>query len=222
MNEEPQRKKYGWLRILLSAMQIVFLVYIVWPKGDKDDATSLRQECMSADVQAYGEIVIDAYRSTGKTNTALVEGRAQLIDERRYQIYEIDQTSAEIRLTDGFHPVWSPDGKQIAYVSGNEPAGPDIFVMNADGSCQRTLSSSMARTSILPGRRTAAGSLSFHKELSSKSWLSMPTARMFDGCLSIPTTSCSLLGHLLTIRYSSSRCATVTASSISTTLKSQR
>ena len=54
----------------------------------------------------------------------------------------------------GSHPVWSPDGHQIAFVRGY-----DIWVMNADGSEQRRLTSGAARDltpSWSPDGRTIA------------------------------------------------------------------
>jgi len=43
--------------------------------------------------------------------------------------------SGSTRLAAGLDPSWSPDGKQIAFTSWNEPQG--IYVMNADGSSLR-------------------------------------------------------------------------------------
>ena len=38
-----------------------------------------------------------------------------------------------------YDPVWSPDGRQIAFVSGTRGQGPRVHVMNADGSERRRL-----------------------------------------------------------------------------------
>src|SRR4051812_23993520 len=41
----------------------------------------------------------------------------------------------------GISPAWSPNGKAIAFVVGAEGALPDLWVMNADGSGARRLTS---------------------------------------------------------------------------------
>ena len=48
--------------------------------------------------------------------------------------------STKILVKDEEEPVWSPDGKRIAFLLGNENAG-DIYIANADGANYRTLSS---------------------------------------------------------------------------------
>ena len=55
--------------------------------------------------------------------------------------------SRQLRLTtneaDDLTPVWSPDGKQIAFVSYLYGAG-EIFVMESDGNTQRRLTNNDA------------------------------------------------------------------------------
>ena len=56
-----------------------------------------------------------------------------------YQIYVMNADGSEAtRLTDAsrpdWHPSWSPDGRQIAFDSGDEHGKLDIYVKNADGS----------------------------------------------------------------------------------------
>ena len=56
-----------------------------------------------------------------------------------YQIYVMNADGSEAtRLTDAsrpdWHPSWSPDGRQIAFDSGDEYGKLDIYVKNADGS----------------------------------------------------------------------------------------
>src|SRR5690606_17443574 len=60
-------------------------------------------------------------------------------------IYVIDARSGRVlrRLTNSPYidtsPEWSPTGKEIVFISDRE-GGPQIFVMNADGSNQRRVS----------------------------------------------------------------------------------
>ena len=53
------------------------------------------------------------------------------------------------------NPVWSPDGRRIAFESNEQ-----VSVMNADGSGQRRLTRTGGATSLLPGRPTGRGSRS--------------------------------------------------------------
>ena len=46
-------------------------------------------------------------------------------------------------------PIWSPDGKQIAFVSSRD-GNPEIYLMNADGSNQTRLTDHPARD-VYPG-----------------------------------------------------------------------
>ena len=51
------------------------------------------------------------------------------------------------RLTqDGRGPAWSPDGKMIAF-NREDATGPELYVMNADGSGKRSL----MRSDRMPG-----------------------------------------------------------------------
>ena len=53
-----------------------------------------------------------------------------------------------------YWPVWSPDGKRIAFTS-NRDGHYEIYLMNADGSEQRNLTRNKKHRSIpQPGRRT--------------------------------------------------------------------
>jgi Tol biopolymer transport system component len=87
-------------------------------------------------------------------STTPVDSGQQLVVGAGYHLYAIDLAGSNLtRLTDGAHPTWSPDGKQIAYTKylkepveevPDTPASaipaprsrevPYIFVMNADGS----------------------------------------------------------------------------------------
>jgi TolB protein len=60
-------------------------------------------------------------------------------------IYRVDvATGAAVQLTRGGNnagPSYSPDGRYIAFNSSRNNAQADLFVMNADGSSQRQLTS---------------------------------------------------------------------------------
>jgi len=81
------------------------------------------------------------------TGAAYCKGKLALTlskDGSNSDIYLIDPQSGEIqtRLTDHWgidtSPTWSPDCSQIAFTS-RRSGGPQIYVMNADGSAQRRL-----------------------------------------------------------------------------------
>ncbi len=82
-------------------------------------------------------------------NTALEYGQCSRCDGRvRVQVYVMNADGSEVRRLahDSAHPVWSPDGRKIAFEYPRGPRGPgglgkqtDIYVMNADGSGQRNL-----------------------------------------------------------------------------------
>jgi len=54
------------------------------------------------------------------------------------------------RLAPGGQPVWSPDGRRIAYVTWNGEAGLRIEVMNADGSDKHVLARKAEKPSWSP------------------------------------------------------------------------
>ena len=58
-----------------------------------------------------------------------------------------------------YWPVWSPDGKRIAFTS-NRDGNYEIYVMDADGGNQRNLTHVRPRTTSPRGRRTVRRSLS--------------------------------------------------------------
>jgi dipeptidyl aminopeptidase/acylaminoacyl peptidase len=83
------------------------------------------------------------------------EGESRLNDNRRRQIFLVNRDGGEARqLTSGrfeAHSIdWSPDGREIAFVSNREPEpdlfyNPDLFVLNvSDGSVRRLTASESA------------------------------------------------------------------------------
>lgn len=66
-----------------------------------------------------------------------------------YQIYVMDDNGRNIRsisdnLYSDWRPIWSPNGRQIAFIRDTTPndirTRPDIFIMNADGSNAKQIS----------------------------------------------------------------------------------
>jgi Tol biopolymer transport system component len=76
------------------------------------------------------------YVASNSTATAVAYYRD---DDTNYDIFTMGTNGTETQLTTGaeaWAPVFSPDGKRIAYVSGNTE---EIFTMNVDGSSQTAL-----------------------------------------------------------------------------------
>jgi TolB protein len=71
-----------------------------------------------------------------------------------FQVYVMNTDGSEARMLaqDGVEPVWSPDGRKIAFKKELRrgigwPVESDIYVMNADGSGQRKLTRGPRRES---------------------------------------------------------------------------
>jgi TolB protein len=61
----------------------------------------------------------------------------------RTEIYVVNvDGSGRRRLTEGARPLWSPDGRRIAFVTRRHGDQEELYVMNADGSGQRRLTHS--------------------------------------------------------------------------------
>jgi Tol biopolymer transport system component len=65
-----------------------------------------------------------------------------------FDIWTLDCSDLSLsQLTTGEHlndhPVWSPDGKQIAFISTREDFIPSLWLMNSDGSSQKALTSNI-------------------------------------------------------------------------------
>jgi len=81
------------------------------------------------------------------------DGRTVLVlrptaDQDRFGLFRMPVTGGPVAaLTTGqrvheFAPVWSSDGSRIAYTVDSEDAGADVWIMNADGTGKRRLTSS--------------------------------------------------------------------------------
>ena len=90
-------------------------------------------------------------------NTALEYGQcSQCVESVSSQVYVItaDGRDARTLAQGGRHPVWSPDGRRIAYATDRlrnyRSWQNDIYVMNADGSGKRNLTQDAGRRESSP------------------------------------------------------------------------
>jgi Tol biopolymer transport system component len=87
-------------------------------------------------------------------SSRLVFGARELVaytkvgPEYHYDVYTVSPDGAgERRLGAGAYPGWSPDGRRLVFTSNRGTFAPQLFVMNADGSCQTELTSAASAVS---------------------------------------------------------------------------
>jgi Tol biopolymer transport system component len=97
----------------------------------------------------------DSQPAWSPDSTRLVFGARQLVaytkvgPEYRYDVYTVAADGGgERRLSDGSYPGWAPDGRRIAFTSVRRGSfARQLYVMNADGTCQTQLTSGIAAVS---------------------------------------------------------------------------
>ena len=82
---------------------------------------------MGAELSPNGNTLVASLSHQGSSELYLLDPRSGAIRKRLTKNSSID-----------ISPSWSPDGKQIAFVSNRE-GSPQLWVMNADGSNQRRI-----------------------------------------------------------------------------------
>lgn len=111
------------------------------PAGTSYYRLSVKGDGVSLAASAQAETPISTGTTTSKSTgsqprSALAsEISGTLVFQTTYggPLYTIDVDGSNLqRITNGIDPVWSPDGKQIAFVRWEEPRG--VWVVDADGS----------------------------------------------------------------------------------------
>jgi Tol biopolymer transport system component len=83
--------------------------------------------------------IVRSFRLSGKIVFSLHE-----VFERRVTVFDAARFGLST-LTTGETPAWSPDGSKIAFIDiRDNPKGPNLYVMNADGSDQTKLSNALS------------------------------------------------------------------------------
>lgn len=70
--------------------------------------------------------------------------------------------SNQYKIADGCAPVWSPDGKKIAFHNYSKNKNWELYIMNADGSNQRNISNGPTSTDTYPSWSPDGKSIAFH------------------------------------------------------------
>jgi len=120
---------------LLAAAATLFVCLVALSETEEADA---------AFPGANGPIVFDSNRDVGAG-----------------ELYTVSPGRPATRLTHSTtssNPVYSPDGSKIAFVSADPGGSYQVFVINADGTGRRPVSSSSLQSRTRPGLPTAARS----------------------------------------------------------------
>ena len=95
-------------------------------------------------------------RRVGRTGTKIGCDHCGTASTFQVEVMNADGNEARLLARDGAEPVWSPNGKEIAFARRTgvkcvaQPSCHDIYVMNADGSRQRNLTRAAGKVESQP------------------------------------------------------------------------
>ena len=95
-------------------------------------------------------------RRVGRTGTKIGCDHCGTASTFQVEVMNADGNEARLLARDGAEPVWSPNGKEIAFARRTgvkcvaQPSCHDIYVMNADGSRQRNLTRAAGKVERQP------------------------------------------------------------------------